>query len=377
MSNWQGKYVIGLTGNIATGKSVVRKMLEHLGAYSIDADALSHRAMSKGAPAYQPVVDLFGMWILGSNQEIDRAKLGQVVYSSPDALRKLEEIVHPFVSQAVDLLVKRSKHEVVVIEAIKLLEGNTASLCDSIWVADAAESLQITRLIEKRNLTQTEARQRIHAQNPQKDKVDAADIVIDNSGSFEDLWTQVSAGWKKIDQEDSEDDAVVIVEETKSGDFTVKRGHPRNSEEIASLMTRLGKIKMTSSDVMEAFGEKAFFILEWDKKLVGLAGWQVENLVTRVTDLYINAGISPESALKAFAEEIEKASKSLQSEASLFFLNAELSKYDNIWKNLGYEKRTPQSLGVQAWQDAAEEKLTPEKTLFFKQLRVDRVLRPI
>ncbi len=377
MSDSQEKYIIGLTGNIATGKSVVRQMLEHLGAYSIDADALAHRAMAKGAPAYQPVVDVFGQWILGENQEIDRTKLGQVVFSAPDALKKLEELVHPFVGQAIDLLAKRSKHKVVVIEAIKLLESDFASRCDSIWVADTPESLQISRLMEKRGLSDSNARQRIYAQNAQKDKVDAANIVIDNSGSFEELWKQVSAGWKKINLENGEDAAPEIVREAKSGDFAVKRGHPRNSAEIAALMTRLGKIEMNSSDVMAAFGEKAFFILEWDEKLVGLAGWQVENLVTRVTDLYINAGISPEGGLKALVEEIEKASKSLQSEASLLFLNAELAKHEAVWENLGYEKRTPQSLGVQAWQDAAEEKLNSDKTLFFKQLRLDRVLRPI
>lgn len=387
MSNWQGKYIIGLTGNIATGKSVARKMLEHLGAYSIDADALSHRAMAKGAPAYQPIVDTFGQWLLGANQEIDRAKLGQVVFSSPDALEKLEEIVHPFVRGAIDILAKRATQEVIVIEAIKLLESDLLSLCDSIWVTDASEALQKTRLMEKRGLSKAEAYQRIHAQSPQKDKIEAADIVIDNTGSFEELWKQVSAGWEKFDheaaaeeaeEEEKEEEATVeVLREEKGGDFSVKRGHPKNSDEIAALMTRLGGVEMDSSGVMEAFGEKAFFILKWDEKLVGLAGWQVENLVTRVTDLYINAGISPEGGLKALIEEIEKASKALQSEASLLFIKDNLATHEAVWKNLGYEKREPKSLGVQAWQDAAEEKLSPDRTLFFKQLRMDRVLRPI
>ncbi len=375
VSNWHGKYVIGLTGNIATGKSVVRKMLEHLGAYSIDADALSHRAMAKGAPAYQPVVDTFGKWLLDENQEIDRVKLGQVVFSSPDALKKLEEIVHPFVGQAVDLLAKRSKHEVIVIEAIKLLEGDLATFCDSIWVTDAPESLQKTRLMEKRSLSEAEAIQRIYSQGAQKDKIEAADIVIDNTGSFEDLWKQVSAGWKKINQKEEEETIV----EVKSGDFAVKRGHPRNADAIAALMTKLGKIEMNSSKVMEAFGEKAFFILELEEKLVGLAGWQVENLVTRTIDLYINPNISPADGLKALVEKIESASKALQSEASLLFLEDNLAKHEDIWKTLGYEKRTPKTLGVRAWQEAAEEKLNinTNRTLFFKQLRIDRVLRPI
>ncbi len=120
MSKWPGKNVIGLTGNIATGKSVVRKMLEHLGAYSIDADALSHRAIAKGAPGYQRVIDTFGKWILDSNGEIDRNKLGKLVFNDPEALRQLEIIVHPLVEQAVDLMIKRASQRVVVVEAIKI-----------------------------------------------------------------------------------------------------------------------------------------------------------------------------------------------------------------------------------------------------------------
>ncbi len=377
MSNWQGKYVIGLTGNIATGKSVVRKMLEHLGAYSIDADALSHRAMAKGAPAYQPVLDTFGKWLLNADEEIDRTKLGKIVFNSPEAMRELEEIVHPFVRQAIEILTKRSKHKVVVIEAIKLLEGDLAALCDSIWVTDAPESLQKMRLIKKRKYSEAEALRRIQAQNPQQDKMDAADVVIDNTGSFEELWKQVAAGWRKIDRQGKEDTTAEVVRAASGGDFAVKRGHPRNADAIAALMTNLGKIPMNAGDVMEAFGEKAFFILELDQKAVGLAGWQVENLVTRVVDLYLDSKLDIAKSLKALVEEIETASKSLQSEASLLFLKDELAKHEEIWQSLGYQKRTPQSLGVRAWQDAAEEKLTPERTLFFKQLRVDRVLRPI
>ena len=377
MSNWQGKYVIGLTGNIATGKSVVRKMLEHLGAYSIDADALSHRAMAKGAPAYQPVLDTFGKWLLNEDKEIDRKKLGQIVFNSPEAMETLENIVHPFVRQAIEILTKRSKHKVVVIEAIKLLEGDLAALCDSIWVTDAPESLQKARLMKKRGFSEAEAYRRIRMQNPQKDKVDAADVVIDNTGSFTELWKQVSAGWRRIDRQGKEETTAEVVREAKSGEFAVKRGHPRNASAIAALMTTLGKTPMNADDVMEAFGEKAFFILELDQKMVGLAGWQVENLVTRVIDLYALPDIDLAKGLKILIEEIESASKSLQSEASLLFLKEELAKHEDIWQSLGYQKRTPQTLGVRVWRDAAEEKLTPDRTLFFKQLRVDRVLRPI
>ncbi len=382
MSDWSGKYVIGLTGNIATGKSVVRKMLEHLGAYTIDADALSHRAMSKGAPAYQPIVDYFGKWILMDDGEIDRKKLGNLVFGVPDALKALEDLVHPFVEQAVNLLVQRAEQKVVVIEAIKLLEGDLANKCDSIWVTDAPEKLQVARLMEKRNMDEDSALRRVQAQNSQKDKLEAAHIVIDNTSSFEDLWKQVSAGWEKISTTESTEKAppekpTTTVAAAPSGKLTVKRGHPRDSQAIADLISKLGGPKMNSSDVMAAFGEKAFLVLKADDELVGLAGWQVENLVTRTTDLYITPGVDLESALKSLIEEIENASHALQSEASLLFLKDDLASKKTIWEKLGYEKRTPKTLGVQAWYDAAKEILTPDKTLYFKQLRMDRVLRPI
>jgi dephospho-CoA kinase len=123
-TKWPEKTIIGLTGNIATGKSVVRKMLEHLGAYGIDADALSHRAIAQGAPGHRAVVDAFGKWVLNASGEIDRNKLGRLVFTDPEAMNTLEDIVHPLVSQAIDIMVKRASQKVIVIEAIKLLESD-------------------------------------------------------------------------------------------------------------------------------------------------------------------------------------------------------------------------------------------------------------
>jgi len=89
MSRWPSKYVIGLTGNIATGKSVVRKMLEHLGAFGLDADALAHQASAKGGPAYAQIIKLFGEWVVGEDGEINRARLGRLAFNDPEALARL------------------------------------------------------------------------------------------------------------------------------------------------------------------------------------------------------------------------------------------------------------------------------------------------
>ncbi|MCF6277254.1 MAG: dephospho-CoA kinase [Anaerolineales bacterium] len=377
MSNWPGKYVIGLTGNIATGKSVVRKMLEHLGAYGIDADALVHRATEQNAPGYQPVVNTFGQWILQPNGQVDRIKLGQLVFNDADALAQLEAILHPLVQQAVDVLIKRSTQPVVVIEAIKLLEGKLASACDSIWVVDAPISVQTARLMDKRKLTEKEAQQRIQSQNPQADKLAAADVIITNAGSFEEVWQQVSQAWHKEFSDETEKTVVAKQQTTKDGNFSVKRGRPRDSQIIAEIISRLSKVATTPDDIMAAFGEKAFLLLRLDNETVGVAGWQVENLVTRTTDIYINADIALEVGLKALVEEIEEASKSLQSEVSLLFLTKDFAQQEAIWKQLGYKVVTSEALTAQAWRDAAEETNLKDRVLLFKQLRADRILRPI
>jgi dephospho-CoA kinase len=377
LSNWPGKTVIGLTGNIATGKSVVRKMLEHLGAYGIDADALGHRAIAKGAPGYQPVIDTFGRWILDPLGQIDRAKLGKLVFTDPEALKSLEQIVHPLVGQAIDALAQRSTQRVIVIEAIKLLETDLRTKCDSIWVAAAPEQTQVHRLVTKRGMTSEEALQRIRSQGPQDDKTSIAHIVIQNTGPFEDTWKQVLTGWKTTVPQTEV--AQAPVKKVAKGEFSVVRGRPRDSAAIAELITRLsqGTKSLNPDDIMAAFGEKAFMLLQMGGESVGIAGWQVENLVSRTTDFFIEPSVAMEPALQALITEVEQASKDLQCEASLIFLPLVLTSYESAWKEMGYERRLPQSLGVQAWQDAAIESTQPNTTLFFKQLRQDRILRPI
>ena len=379
MSILPGKYVIGLTGNIATGKSVVRRMLEHLGAYTIDADALAHRVIAKGAPGYQPVLDKFGTWLLESDGQINRSKLGHVVFADREALAQLEGIVHPYVGQAVDLLARRATQPVIVIEAIKLLESELRDKCDGIWVTDAPQEVQVERLIRKRGMTREEALQRVHAQAAQQEKLAAAKVIINNTGSYEDLWKQVTEAWKKIAPSQEAGPATQVLPKPAVGSFSLQRGKPRDSQKIAELMTRLskGKRSMTADDVMEAFGDKAFLLLQLESELVGVAGWQVENLVARTTDLYLDPKATADKALPLIMSEVERASNDLQCEASLVFPPMELVGFDSVWKQVGYERRSPETLGVQAWTDAAIESMPKGSALFFKQLRTDRVLRPI
>jgi dephospho-CoA kinase len=378
VSNWPGKYVIGLTGNIATGKSVVRRMLEHLGAYTIDADALSHRVISKGAPGYQPVLDTFGKWLLDKDEQINRSKLGQIVFADKEALKRLEAIIHPYVRQAIDILVRRAKQKVVVIEAIKLLESPLRDQCESIWVSDAPQHVQVERLVRKRGLSKEESLQRVKMQAPQNEKLALADVVITNNGSYDDLWKQVSEAWKRAFPSQEEGPATQVLTKP-AGALSLQRGKPRDTQKIADLITRLskGRQTMTSEQVMEAFGDKAFLLLQMDQDLIGIVGWQVENLVARITDLFLDHRVAADQALPLMIHEVERASGDLQCEAALIFPPMDLVGFDSVWKQLGYERRSPDGLGVQAWEDAALESMPKGSALFFKQLRTDRVLRPI
>lgn len=387
MSAWPGKFVIGLTGNIATGKSVVRKMLEHLGAYGIDADALGHRAIAKDAPGYKPVVLSFGRWILGEDQQIDRSKLGKVVFSDPHALKQLEEIVHPLVRQATDILVRRAKEPVIILEAIKLLESPLRQGCDKIWVTYSSPEVQMTRLMQKRGMSEEMARLRMNAQPSQQEKLAAAQVVIRNDGSFEETWAQVSGAWRQQFPNANDTSPVrtqVDVGSTASsampaGTFTVEKARPRQAAEIAAFINRAsgGTRRLNIEDIMAAFGEKAYIMLRLNGAPVGIIGCQVENLVARADDLYIQNNLPLEQALKPLLDSLEETSKDLQCEALLLFLHPHLARQIQMWQNLGYEPRTSSSLGVRAWQEAAQETHNPGETLFFKQLRKDRVLRPV
>lgn len=385
------KYVVGLTGNIAVGKSVVRQMMQHLGAYTIDADQLSHQAMMPGAPAYKPTVEMFGRFILNEDGTVNRSLLGSIVFSVPEAMVKLEAIVHPVVNQAIRALVKRAPQQVVVVEAIKLLESNLRESCDAIWVVDAAPETQIRRLKEKRKLSEEEARKRIVAQRPQADKIARASVIIMNDGDVEETWRQVQTAWSRLPARvrglpDSRPRS--IAEKRATGghqsiapgfDIQVRRGMPANAEHIAAFISQNAGRQVARMDVMLAFGQKSYLLVQ-DKaeKLIALAGWQVENLITRVDEFYVAQGIPREAVVRALVSAVEDASRELQSEVSFVFLpKSTPPDVGQAFLGAGYAPLRVEEIKFPAWREAAHELLTPENVGLMKQLRADRVMKPI
>ncbi len=195
---YAGKYVIGVTGPIGTGKSTVLRILRDLGAEVIDADAVAREVMRPGGAAYGAVVSEFGQDILTPEGEIDRQRLAQIVFNDSKALRRLEHIVHPAVFEAIKQRIESTTRPIVAIEAIKLLEaGLSISLCDEVWVVLADEEVQMARLRE-RGMSEEDARRRLAAQMPREAYRRHADVIIDNSGDLTSLRRQVENEWQRI-----------------------------------------------------------------------------------------------------------------------------------------------------------------------------------
>ncbi len=196
-------YLIGITGNIATGKSTIDGMLAAKGAHVLDADRVVHELQRKGLPTWQRIVERFGREILGADGELDRAKLGQMVFADADALRDLELIVHPAVrDEERRRILEAPAGTVLVVDAIKLFESGMADSCDTVWAITAPAEQQLERLRRQRSMADEVAWQRIRAQPPQEEKTAMADVIIDNGGSLEaaqrqvdDAWDRTAGGW--------------------------------------------------------------------------------------------------------------------------------------------------------------------------------------
>jgi dephospho-CoA kinase len=192
--------IIGVTGGIATGKSTIAGMLGQLGAKTIDVDRVAHRFLKRKTPSWQEIRDEFGDEILNKNSVINRKRLGKIIFTNKDKQKKLEEIIHPLVIEAVKKRISRAinqKQGVLVIDAPLLIESGLASLMDKLIVVNAPGYIQRKRLV-KRGLTQEEAERRINSQLPLAMKVKLADYIVENNGNLTWARRQVRRIWNEI-----------------------------------------------------------------------------------------------------------------------------------------------------------------------------------
>jgi dephospho-CoA kinase len=195
--------VIGLTGGIASGKSTISMLLKNRGAVIIDADKIAREIMTPGKPVWHAVIEHFGRGILLDGKNIDRKKLGRIVFSDPKLLETLNSITHPAIVQEIKERLDYYRHKnekVVVVDAALLLEIGLDSLVDEVWVVVVDEKNQLKRLMDReKGMDLEEARNRIRAQMPLDEKIKMADKIIDNSGSIEETERQIDELWREIE----------------------------------------------------------------------------------------------------------------------------------------------------------------------------------
>ena len=194
--------LVGLTGNIGSGKSTVAQLLSERGATIIDADVLARRAIEVGTRAYLSIVERWGTSILSDDGVgIDRAALRRVVFSDPGELEQLNAIVHPEIESMRGALVELARERgdgLVVCDVPLLFERHMTDDFDRLVLVDAPRPMRLERLVRERGLRETEAMDMIVAQMPAELKRARADFVIDNEGSFTELEARVSAVWSAL-----------------------------------------------------------------------------------------------------------------------------------------------------------------------------------
>ena len=193
--------VIGLTGGIGSGKSTVSQFLAELGAVVIDTDKVGHEALKPGGEAWQQVVNAFGEQIVTPPGDIDRRKLGEIVFNDAEALAQLNRIVHPRIYDMVRDQLEEYRQEgvgVLVLEVPLLVEAGWTSLVDEVWVTVASEATVLKRIKERTGLSEQESLARIRSQLPLEERISHADVAIDTDCSLDGLKAEIKELWQKL-----------------------------------------------------------------------------------------------------------------------------------------------------------------------------------
>jgi dephospho-CoA kinase len=434
-------YLIGLTGNIASGKSTIAAMLAERGAQIIDADELAHVVLLRGRPAWQQVVHRFGPDVLRSNGQIDRRKLGRIVFGAPDKLRQLEEIIHPAVRVELAHSIRESRKDILVIEAVKLIEGGLVSICDSIWVVTCEPEEAKRRLLHDRMMTSDEANSRLESQPPIAEKVAVADVVIDNSGSIDNTETQVAKAWAHISPPGPKDKSAILSvlfnlnpsADAAARTHTVERPPPPSakrrapapstiaapltitppatevasgaqlplppvnvvavvSSTIAAYRARPADLSVLSEmlarkdgkgepldqvETMQRLGKWGYWLVSVDEQPRGLIAWRAENLVGVIKDCWFEHFEEAQDLLSPLLLGIEQEARTLVNEVLILIIAPESAP------NLA---PIAESLGYSQqspeelhsiWREVLREHLSENDQFFVKRLRDELVTRPI
>ncbi len=425
-------YLIGLTGNIATGKSTVCDILTQLGARVIDADLVAHTALRRGTAAWRALIEAFGYDILTYDGAVDRRKLGAIVFNDATKLRILEQITHPAVGAELALLIRDALHApaagaILVVEAVKLYESGIYEYMDALWVVTAPRAEQKRRLMQERGMNEADANARLDSQPPVDEKLNRAQVVIDNGGSIEDLRVQVMRAFVQINPETARDKTALLQKwlrletaptatanaasastenampastenampasienampasiatenapATALAEWTVRRARPADARMLAELLARIeGRNEAIGrAEMLERLGKFGYWFVRAGDQTVALAAWQAENLAAIVRELWAANDADATRAFPLLLEAIQTEANALTCEVVAIVVPERAAQLAAIAaQTSGYESNTVEQLH-KLWRSVIEPLLSAKTTLYTKQLR-EIVIKPI
>ena len=405
---WPRQLIVGLTGNIATGKSAVLRMAAERGALALDADKIVHEILDNDPSMGAAIVAAFGEHLRRGDGSIDRAALGAIVFEDEDALRDLELLVHPAVRLEIARRIEASNSRIVMVEAIKLLEGDLADMCDQIWVTRCPRTLQEQRLIICRGLDRESAAMRIEAQNPQEAKVARADVVIDTHGSMAQTRVQVEQAWRRLLQAlpDTEaktprhiskpvaqppprenapqerpssaasKDTSEGASETGGAQVYVRRARPLDIPALLLLVRRAtgGRAKQSRAEMLMSFSERSYLIGQIGAEVVSAVGWNTDSTTAVCIDqIYAHPVQTIATVGPTMLQEIERSARELICEVVLVFLPQDApGEFRQLLRSAGYEQMAPSEMR-RAWQQTVKERQPQSSVIMGKIMRDVRV----
>ena len=410
-TTYAGKVIVGLTGNIATGKSAVMRLAHDHGALTIDADRIVHELMDNDATMQAAIGVAFGADVRREDGRINRARLGEIVFADPSAMRDLEAMVHPAVGKEVDTRILASKQNIIFIEAIKLLEGNLRTICHQVWVTRCSPQRQLERLRVCRGLETEVAAVRIKAQPPQEEKVAQSDVLIHTNGLMKDTEAQFNIAWSRLpdpatapamDRLPRPDETETpgtkpltgrlisspkaaaprkggvdirpprLKQSERPDDLQVRRARPSDIPSILLLIQKAtdGKVQMKRAELLMALSERGYFIGQVGTEISAVLGYNIDSQVARIDEIYIFPLEMASQTGKAVVEDIEISAATHMGQIIVAFLPEDTpATIRELFEAEGYEPMPFEEM-TRGWQMAIEES-QPEGTTYLVRLLRD------
>ncbi len=394
-TRWPDKIVVGLTGNIATGKSSVLRMAAENGALTLDADKIVHEILEHDPSVQAAIAVAFGSQVRKSDGRIDRAALAAIVFSDAAALRDLEMMLHPAVRTEIIQRVNESRARVVFIEAIKLLEGPLVNDCNAVWVTACSPVRQLERLMICRGMDDQTAAMRVNAQPPAAEKVARANVVINTDADMADTRLQFETAWAQLLQQPAI--AAPLPAQTKAtpapaatkkvmpepapvlemdvSDVTVRRARPSDVPAVLLLIHKAteGQTKIKRADLLMSMAERSYLIGQEGAEITTVIGWAADSGVARIEQIYIHPLSAVKVSTPAVMAEIERTAQELICEAIMAFPPQDAPEAVRLlFAGIGYEPRQKAQL-PRVWRSAADESQPENTQLLVKVLRNVRI----